>query len=99
MGRHAQRTPCAALHAPQICTAVGVSKQAPPLPEGLPPPLTALLLNCFDADPARRPTAVHLLRVSVCWVHGLFGPCVHGVGRVCAARGVPSIAGGASSVP
>lgn len=47
----------------QICTAVGVAKQAPPLPEGLPPPLQALMSSCFEADPAKRPTAVYLLKV------------------------------------
>lgn len=56
----------------QICTAVGVAKQAPPLPEGLPGPVQALLATCFDADPARRPTAVHLLKVGVL-VAELFG--------------------------
>lgn len=47
----------------QICTAVGVSKQSPPLPEGLPPQVEALMRSCFEADPARRPTAAHLLKV------------------------------------
>lgn len=58
----------------QICTAVGVAKQAPPLPEGLPGPLQALMQTCFDADPARRPTAVFLLKVGSvsqgCWADG-----------------------------
>jgi serine/threonine protein kinase len=47
----------------QICTAVGVAKQAPPLPEGLPQQLEALLRGCFEADPARRPTAGAILKV------------------------------------
>lgn len=50
----------------QICTAVGVAKQAPPLPEGLPGPLQALMATCFEPDPARRPTAVYLLKVLYC---------------------------------
>jgi hypothetical protein len=42
---------------------VGVAKQAPPLPEGLPQQLEALLRGCFEADPARRPTAGAILNV------------------------------------
>lgn len=47
----------------QICTAVGVAKQAPPLPQGLPGQLEGLLRGCFEADPARRPTAGAILKV------------------------------------
>ncbi|WIA21428.1 hypothetical protein OEZ85_000642 [Tetradesmus obliquus] len=46
----------------QICTAVGVAKQAPPLPQGLPGQLEGLLRGCFEADPARRPTAGAILK-------------------------------------
>lgn len=57
----------------QICTAVGVAKQAPSLPEGLPGPLQALIGTCFDADPARRPTAVFLLKVGSVGQSGVLG--------------------------
>ncbi|KAF6253266.1 hypothetical protein COO60DRAFT_434274 [Scenedesmus sp. NREL 46B-D3] len=46
----------------QICTAVGVAQQAPPLPQGLPQQLEALLRGCFEPDPARRPTAGAVLK-------------------------------------
>jgi hypothetical protein len=48
---------------PQICTAVGVAKRAPPLPAGLPGPLEDLLAACFQPEPARRPTACQVLQV------------------------------------
>jgi serine/threonine protein kinase len=47
----------------QICTAVGVGRQAPLLPADLPAELRQLLRSCFDADPSRRPSASQLLKV------------------------------------
>ncbi|KIY97751.1 E3 ubiquitin-protein ligase [Monoraphidium neglectum] len=47
----------------QICTSVGVGKQAPQLPQGLPAELVRLLGSCMEADPSRRPAATQLLKV------------------------------------
>ncbi|KAG2482011.1 hypothetical protein HYH03_019035 [Edaphochlamys debaryana] len=45
-----------------IIMKVGMQKQAPQLPPGLPPPLEALLVDCFKPRPEDRPTAVDALR-------------------------------------
>jgi serine/threonine protein kinase len=57
----------------QICTTVGVRRQSPPLPEGLPGELQQLLAACLAADPGQRPAAQQVLKVSHwTWMHALY---------------------------
>ena len=43
---------------PAIMKAIVMDKKSPPIPDGLPEPLHALLARCFSHDPEQRPAVV-----------------------------------------
>ncbi|KAK1859802.1 hypothetical protein I4F81_002396 [Pyropia yezoensis] len=59
---HTRREPWKGLRPVQILFAVGVEGARLPIPGDLPPPVAALLRDCWAADPAARPDFGHILR-------------------------------------
>ena len=58
---------------PAIMKAIVMDKKSPPIPDGLPEPLHALLARCFSHDPEQRPVAKELVETLEPMVKSLGG--------------------------